>query len=130
MIGWGITLPLQVVIVIVALVWFTPPADASHKRYEPQVREARHWLKKQVGWHQWKCLDTLWLGESHWRVDARNPTSGAFGLPQAVPGRKMRTAGKDWRTSAMTQAKWGRRYIRARYGKPCAALRFRNRHGW
>lgn len=114
----------------------SPALDvADHKPYFPKVREARAWLKAQYhhkyGSHrQWRCLDRLWEKESHWRVKAKNPTSGAFGIPQALPGRKMRSAGKDWRTNAMTQVKWGRRYIRARYGSPCRALRHQQRRGW
>ena len=103
--------------------------SASHKRYWPKVREARAWLKRQYNHRQWRCLDRLWLNESHWRVKAGNPT-GAYGIPQASPGRKMRSAGKNWKTNAMTQVKWGRRYIRVRYGKPCAALRVQQRRGW
>lgn len=112
--------------------YLSSPAAADHKPYWPQVREVRQWLKKpaQNTWRQWRCLDRLWLNESHWRVRATNPTSGAYGIPQALPGRKMRSAGSDWRTSAMTQVKWGRRYIRARYGKPCRALAFQQRYGW
>jgi membrane-bound lytic murein transglycosylase MltF len=126
-----------VIILMALLLAFSPVAvePASHKTYYPQVREARQWLKaglhKKYGNHrQWRCLDQLWENESHWRVKAKNPTSGAYGIPQALPGRKMRSAGADWRTSAMTQVKWGRRYIRARYGKPCRALSHQHSRGW
>ena len=102
----------------------------SHKRYWPRVREARRWLRKQYSLRQWRCLDRLWENESHWRVKAQNPTSGAYGIPQALPGRKMRSVGKDWRTNAMTQVRWGRRYVKARYGTPCDALAHQQARGW
>jgi membrane-bound lytic murein transglycosylase MltF len=122
---------MRLVAVIVALLLLVPAeADAHHRRYWPQVREARAWLQRQMPARQWRCLDTLWLRESHWRVKAENPSSGAYGIPQALPGRKMASVGSDWRTSAMTQVKWGRRYIRARYGRPCTALAHQSRFGW
>lgn len=124
-----------VILASMAVLLLAPaPADASHKRYPQDVRETRHWLKRQVGWHQWQCLDTLWLRESHWRVDARGPLTShgrAYGIPQALPGKKMRSMGKGWRHDPMLQGMWGRRYIRSRYDdRPCTALRHQDRHGW
>ncbi|HYN29492.1 MAG TPA: hypothetical protein VES95_06440 [Dermatophilaceae bacterium] len=71
---------------------------------------------------QWRCLDQLWMGESEWRHTADNPASSAYGIPQALPGRKMASAGSDWRTNPVTQIRWGLRYIEGSYGTPCAAL--------
>jgi hypothetical protein len=79
---------------------------------------------------QFSCLDTLWTRESHWRVDAHNRTSGAYGIPQALPGSKMASAGSDWRTNPATQITWGLGYIKARYGSPCGALQHSNSVGW
>ncbi|NYD42938.1 lytic transglycosylase domain-containing protein [Nocardioides panaciterrulae] len=79
---------------------------------------------------QYGCLDQLWTGESGWRVDADNPTSSAYGIPQALPGSKMASAGPDWATNAATQIKWGLGYIRDSYGSPCGAMAFKNGHGW
>ena len=56
--------------------------------------------------------------ESGWNKYAENPYSGAYGIPQAVPGSKMASAGNDWRTNATTQIRWGLRYIQGRYGAP------------
>lgn len=72
---------------------------------------------------QYNCLVQLWDHESGWRVDAKNPSSGAYGIPQALPGSKMASAGADWKTNGVTQVKWGLSYIRSRpdYGTPCAA---------
>lgn len=75
------------------------------------------------GWSssQFGCLDSLWQRESGWNPYASNPASGAYGIPQAVPGSKMASAGSDWATDAATQIRWGLEYIRATYGSPCAA---------
>ncbi len=71
---------------------------------------------------QWQCLETLWTGESGWKYTAANTGSGAYGIPQALPGSKMGTIGADWRTNPATQIRWGLQYIKATYGSPCAAL--------
>ncbi|GAA4375151.1 hypothetical protein GCM10023152_18820 [Agromyces bauzanensis] len=75
------------------------------------------------GWgsDQFRCLDLLWTRESGWRADAYNASSGAYGIPQSLPGSKMASAGADWRTNAATQIDWGLSYIAARYGTPCSA---------
>jgi hypothetical protein len=84
------------------------------------------------GWSagQFSCLDPLWVHESRWSVTAANPGSGAFGIPQALPGSRMASAGPDWQTSAATQITWGLRYIRDTYGSPCAAWSHEQATGW
>jgi hypothetical protein len=82
-----------------------------------------------MGNDQFSCLVSLWNRESHWRVDAENP-DGAYGIPQALPGSKMASAGSDWQTNATTQITWGLRYIKARYGKPCGAWAHSQATGW
>jgi hypothetical protein len=84
------------------------------------------------GWSssQFGCLDSLWSHESGWNVYATNPTTGAYGIPQAVPGSKMATAGPDWQSSAATQIKWGLGYIKADYGSPCGAWGHEEATGW
>ena len=79
---------------------------------------------------QMSCLVPLWMGESGWRVNAENSSSGAYGIPQALPGSKMATAGADWQTNAATQIEWGLGYIAERYGSPCGAWGFKQSHGW
>jgi hypothetical protein len=79
---------------------------------------------------QFGCLVKLWDKESGWRVTAENPSSGAYGIPQALPGSKMATAGDDWRTSARTQIEWGLGYIKDRYGSPCEAWSHSQSVGW
>lgn len=70
---------------------------------------------------QWTCLDALWDHESSWNWAADNPYSSAYGIPQALPGTKMATAGADWLVNPATQISWGLGYIKSRYGTPCAA---------
>ena len=82
------------------------------------------------GGDQFSCLDSLYVGESGWDVHADNPTSSAYGIPQALPGSKMASAGPDWENDAATQIKWGLGYIKARYGTPCSALSFKQGNGW
>lgn len=79
---------------------------------------------------QMSCLNTLWSRESHWNFKSRNTRSGAYGIPQANPGTKMASAGRDWRTNPVTQIKWGMSYVNSRYGTPCSALATSNRRGW
>jgi hypothetical protein len=79
---------------------------------------------------QFSCLDSLWMSESGWRVDADNPSSSAYGIPQALPGSKMASEGADWATNPVTQIRWGLGYIRDRYGSPCSALSFKQGRGW
>jgi hypothetical protein len=66
-------------------------------------------------------LYDLWEQESTWNVYAENPASGAYGIPQSLPGDKMATAGADWQTNPTTQIKWGLGYIKSVYGTPCGA---------
>ncbi|WP_194398210.1 lytic transglycosylase domain-containing protein [Microbacterium atlanticum] len=84
------------------------------------------------GWgdDQFACLVALWNKESGWRVNAYNASSGAYGIPQSLPGSKMATAGADWETNPATQITWGLGYIGGRYGTPCGAWGHSQRTGW
>ncbi len=85
----------------------------------------------QYGWAaQFSCLSALWAQESGWNVYAENPSSGAYGIPQALPGSKMASAGAGWQSDAATQISWGLGYIRAMYGSPCAAWGHEEAAGW
>ena len=79
---------------------------------------------------QFGCLDSLWERESKWNVTADNPNSSAYGIPQALPGSKMASAGADWATNPVTQIRWGLGYIEDRYGSPCGAWAASERQGW
>jgi hypothetical protein len=79
---------------------------------------------------QWGCLLDLWNRESGWEYDAENPYSGAYGIPQALPGDKMASAGADWQTDPATQIRWGLGYIQSIYGTPCGAWNFELANGY
>ena len=84
------------------------------------------------GWSEaeYSCLVALWARESNWNVYAHNPASGAYGIPQALPGDKMASVGSDWATNPATQITWGLNYIAGRYGTPCAAWQTSESRGW
>lgn len=86
----------------------------------------------RYGWGagEYDCLVRLWTRESSWRADAYNASSGAYGIPQSLPGSKMAAAGADWRTNAATQIEWGLSYISNRYGAPCGAWAHSERFNW
>lgn len=89
-------------------------------------------MVSQRGWSdsEFQCLLTLWDRESHWNPYAANAWSGAYGIPQALPGSKMASAGADWQTNPATQITWGLGYVAGRYGTPCGALGHSNSVGW
>jgi hypothetical protein len=78
---------------------------------------------------QFGCLNDLWTQESNWVYNAEN-ASGAYGIPQALPGSKMASAGADWQTNPATQIKWGLGYIKSIYGTPCGAWSHEEADGW
>lgn len=84
------------------------------------------------GWDQaeFDCLVALWNRESHWNVYAHNTRSGAYGIPQALPGDKMASVGADWATNPVTQITWGLGYVAGRYGTPCGAWAHSEAKGW
>ena len=83
---------------------------------------AQQIMAAQYGWgdDQFQCLNSLWNKESGWNYEAYN-SSGATGIPQALPGDKMATVADDWATNATTQITWGLGYISSVYGTPCSA---------
>ena len=83
-----------------------------------------------LGDSEYSCLVALWDRESHWNVYAHNTSSGAYGIPQALPGEKMASAGADWATNPATQVTWGLGYISSRYGTPCGAWAHSEDQGW
>jgi hypothetical protein len=89
-------------------------------------------MLSQYGWSadQFSCLDEIYMRESRWDPTAANPYSGAYGIPQALPGDKMAAYGADWQSNPATQLAWGLSYIRDRYGSPCGAWSFWQSHNW
>jgi len=102
-----------------------PVVSGNPKAIAADMVAARGW-----GSDQFSCLDTLWERESNWNPLAENPSSGAYGIPQSLPGSKMASVGSDWRTNPATQITWGLNYIAGRYGTPCGALGHSNSVGW
>ena len=104
----------------------------SEQLSESDPRDIARALMGDFGFSQdqFGCLDSLWIRESNWNVYADNPTSSAYGIPQALPGAKMASAGADWATNPVTQIEWGLGYIRDRYGSPCAAWGHSESTGW
>jgi hypothetical protein len=94
------------------------------------VPNARTYARAQIGTRQFACLDALWVAESQWNPRATNKTTGAYGIPQSLPASKMALAGSNWRTSPLTQVRWGLQYIAKRYGTACQAWTFRSYNGW
>ena len=89
-------------------------------------------LLRNFGWSsgQFSCLQPLWAHESGWNTYAQNPSSGAYGIPQALPGSKMARAGGDWQSNPATQIRWGLSYIQDNYGSPCGAWAHEQTDGW
>ncbi|MRG58673.1 lytic transglycosylase domain-containing protein [Agromyces sp. CFH 90414] len=108
--------------------WAPPavtPDPGSAQSYAAGAVAARGWPASE-----YDCLFALWAKESGWRVNAYNASSGAYGIPQALPGSKMATAGADWETNAGTQIEWGLGYVSGRYGTPCGAWAHSQDVGW
>lgn len=88
-------------------------------------------LLGKYGWsNQWDDFNALEMSEAGWNVHATNPSSGAYGLAQALPASKYSSAGKDWKTSGETQLRWMMDYIKSRYGSPSAAWSFHQKNNW
>jgi hypothetical protein len=112
-----------------------------HKKKHKAHKPLKDMTPKQIAWHimswfgwkaksQFRYLNELWMRESSWNKYATNPWSGAYGIPQAVPGSKMGTVGPDWRTNAETQIRWGMRYIKEMYRSPLGAWDHEENDGW
>jgi hypothetical protein len=109
-------------------------SGSSAASYTTPVGTAQTFAAKAVarrGWapSEFSCLVSLWNRESGWNTHAANP-SGAYGIPQALPGSKMASAGGDWQNSYETQVTWGLGYISGSYGSPCGAWAHSNAYGW
>ncbi|WP_342774931.1 transglycosylase SLT domain-containing protein [Nonomuraea longispora] len=114
-------------------VW-TTTAQPKITPEKPSSRNKRialgHVVQRSWNLKEFRCLDNLWTKESNWNHRARNRSSGAYGIPQALPAGKMRGAGSDWRSNPETQIRWGLAYIKGRYGRPCGAWGHFRSHNW
>ncbi|WP_157431881.1 lytic transglycosylase domain-containing protein [Actinomadura hibisca] len=100
------------------------PSAGQNKKYARKMAALKGWDRC------WDSLETLWEHESSWNERAENPSSGAYGIPQALPPEKLASAGADWKTSSPTQIAWGLNYIKARYKDPCGAWSWWSAHHW
>ncbi|MBA8816358.1 chemotaxis protein histidine kinase CheA [Microbacterium halimionae] len=110
----------------------TAPAPAAPTNPSGAQATAQQIAASNYGWgdDQFACLVSLWNKESGWNAQASNGSSGAYGIPQALPGSKMASAGADWATNATTQIVWGLGYIAGSYGSPCGAWSHSQSTGW
>ncbi len=111
-------------------------ARISKLGYQPGITNprsiARQILKNKYGYpsSEYACFNNIIMRESMWDIDATNASSGAYGIPQALPGSKMASVAADWRTNPATQIVWAIGYMNDRYGSPCGAWGFKSAHGW
>lgn len=106
-----------------------PHAQASAPA--PVTGTKADWMRAAgIPENDWQCVDLLVTKESGWRVNAQNPSSSAYGIPQSLPGNKMASAGADWQTNPVTQLKWMKGYVAARYGGFCNAWAHSQRVNW
>ena len=104
----------------------TPEFTGDPKGIAREMVSAEGWGDNEFD----SCLEPLWERESNWDHTAENPSSGAYGIPQSLPGNKMATEGDDWQTNPATQIAWGMGYIKDRYGTPCEAWAHSQSVGW
>lgn len=102
-----------------------PASPTANKRMAQEMLAGAGFSVFSMG-----ALDELWTGESGWNQYADNATSSAYGIPQALPGSKMSSAGKDWQVNPATQIRWGLGYIKGRYGTMDRALSFKRANNW
>jgi hypothetical protein len=121
--GWAIVTGDEAAAIYVANA--ETPENGSIKAFAYELVLSNNW-----GRDQYSCLVALWERESNWRWNALNKSSGAYGIPQSLPGRKMAEMGADWVTNPETQVRWGVNYIKNRYGAPCGAMAHSNKFNW
>ncbi|WKX72310.1 transglycosylase SLT domain-containing protein [Streptomyces sp. XD-27] len=108
----------------------TRDADSFTPQTSYTVAEVQAMARQMVPGDQFQCFSNIVNHESSWNYRASNPSSGAYGLVQALPGSKMASAGADWQTNPATQIKWGLNYMNERYGSPCGAWGFWQANNW
>lgn len=109
----------------------TKPAPVVQKVVDPYAGLSAYQIAERiVPSGEFGCFDWIVTRESGWDVHATNPSSGAYGLGQALPGYKMASEGSDWRDNPVTQIKWTLNYMDERYGSPCSAQSFWEAHNW
>lgn len=112
-----------------------PPANNPNGMVHATPEQAKLYAQAacaQIGWTgaMWEDLVKLWTRESHWRWNAENKSSGAYGIPQSLPANKMASAGANWHEDASIQITWGINYIKSKYGNPSEAWKHSEKFGW
>ena len=109
-----------------------PAADPGAGTDPESAKAIARSMMSGYGWSdsEFSCLENLWNRESSWNYQAQNASSGAYGIPQALPGAKMSEVADDWATNPSTQITWGLGYISGRYGTPCSAWAHSESVGW
>lgn len=91
----------------------------------PEREQCANWAREAgVAEQDLEAALDLIYRESGCRIDATNASSGAYGIPQALPGNKMATVADDWQTNPVTQIRWMIGYVNGRYGGWQQALDF------
>ncbi|MEU2511798.1 transglycosylase SLT domain-containing protein [Streptomyces syringium] len=108
----------------------TRDASSFEAKSSYTTAEVQAMARQMVPGDQFQCFSNIVNNESTWDYTAENPSSGAYGLVQSLPGSKMASAGADWRTNPATQIKWGLGYMNERYGSPCGAWSFWQANQW
>ncbi|SPE57841.1 hypothetical protein SNS2_3491 [Streptomyces netropsis] len=108
----------------------TRDASSFEAKGSYTTAEVQAMARQMVPGDQFQCFSNIVNNESTWDYTAENPSSGAYGLVQSLPGSKMASAGADWRTNPATQIKWGLGYMNERYGSPCGAWSFWQANQW
>jgi hypothetical protein len=106
------------------------PVVATDISYDASAGSPQVLARSMVPADQYQSFSNIVSHESGWNVHATNPSSGAYGLGQALPGGKMASAGPDWHDNAATQIRWTLGYMNSRYGSPNAAWAFWQAHHW
>lgn len=122
--------PVAVPVVVEASARSGAPAAGTPDPGSAQAIAQSMLLSMGMGDDQYSCLVALWARESGWNVYAYNASSGAYGIPQSLPGDKMAASGADWATNPATQISWGLSYILGRYSTPCGAWQQSENNGW
>jgi len=132
----GPTVTKEIVVTKTARPAMPKEASRSNERRTPKKKapavssgNARD-IARSIFGSSFSCADALINKESGWNVSATNPSSGAYGLPQALPGSKMASAGADWRTNPATQLRWMKSYVDSRYGGVCGAWNHSQAKNW
>jgi hypothetical protein len=124
--------------VAIILHQYKAAGDAAARKESPvhwTPDASRNYARQEIISYKWTpahfdCLNILWTKESNWRTKAENKSSGAYGIPQALPAEKMSRFGNDYRINPQTQIKWGLLYIKERYKDPCQALSHHHKRNW